>query len=212
MDDKALEAIEARVNAATPGPWMWDMRENYKQVKLVTAHSGQYYVMDFERRGMQGACPSFQVYDKYDGPVRERGSHGMMRADQLAKSYPGKEHHKGFDDYIDHPDAILIAHAPEDIKALLALVKQQAGEIETLRSELYPAKEIEERRAENWEAEKRLLQKTREQLSSVTAERDAARERLCYTCKNGNPSAVTKHSTSCDICPWRGMQKGEADD
>ena len=45
-------------------------------------------------------------------------------------------------------------------------------------------------------------------LAFVTAERDAAREHLCYTCRNGNPSAGTKHSASCDICPWHG-QKGE---
>ena len=32
-------------------------------------------------------------------------------------------------------------------------------------------------------------------LAAVTAERDAAREQLCYTCRNGNPSATTKHST-----------------
>ena len=49
-------------------------------------------------------------------------------------------------------------------------------------------------------------------LAAVTAERDEARERLCYICRNGNPSATTKNSTSCDICPWRGKQKGEADD
>ena len=49
------------------------------------------------------------------------------------------------------------------------------------------------------------------ELAAVTAERDAAREQLCYTCRNGNPSAGTKHSESCDICPWCG-QKGDADD
>ena len=48
-------------------------------------------------------------------------------------------------------------------------------------------------------------------LAAVTAERDAARERLCYTCNNGNHSAREKHSTSCDICPWCG-QKEEVDD
>ena len=48
-------------------------------------------------------------------------------------------------------------------------------------------------------------------LAAVTAERDAARERLCYTCNNGNPGAGIKHSASCDICPWSG-QKGDADD
>lgn len=94
---------------ATPGPWKWDLRTRTHQCKLLTDHSGQYYVMDFSRWGMQDACPTFQVYDKYEGPVTERGSHGMVRADELAKSYKGQEHHRGFDDYIDHPDAAFIA-------------------------------------------------------------------------------------------------------
>jgi len=195
-----LEAIEARVNAATPGPWRWDAAPCNQEISLVTSHSGGYYVMGFERYGMRDAAPTFQVYEKYDGSVTERKSEGMVRADKLCKSIPGKEHHVGFDDYIDHPDAILIAHAPEDIKALLALVKQQAGEIETLRSELYPAKEIEERRAESWEAEKRLLQKTREQLSSVTAERDAAVEFIRFI--DQNYSGYMEDSDRFD--EWRG--------
>lgn len=79
-----------------------------------------------------------------------------------------------------------ITHAREDIPALIAEVKKQAAEIETLCSELYPAKEIEEQRVKRWEAEKRMLQKAREQLSSVTAERDAAVEDLISICENPN--------------------------
>jgi hypothetical protein len=75
--------------------------------------------MDFERWGMRDAIPSFQVYEKYSGPVTERGSKGMVKADSLAKSYPGQEHHRGFDDYINHPDAEFITHARTDVPALL---------------------------------------------------------------------------------------------
>lgn len=115
-----LKQIEERANKATPGPWMWDISTANQYAMLETAHSGRYYVMGFRRWGMSGACPEFQVYQTYDGPLKERGSLGMVRADELAKSYPGKEHHIGFDDYIDHPDADFIAHAREDIPFLLA--------------------------------------------------------------------------------------------
>ncbi len=37
----------------------------------------------------------------------------MVRADKLSKSYPGQEHHYGFDNFIDHPDAIYIAESRE---------------------------------------------------------------------------------------------------
>lgn len=79
--------------------------------------------MGFVRWGMDSACPTFQEFEKYEGPVTERGGKGMTRADKLAKSYPGKEHHVGFDDYIDHPDALAFEKSWEDIDALIAEVK-----------------------------------------------------------------------------------------
>lgn len=120
---KLIERAKELDKRATPGPWKWDLRTCCRDVKIVTDHSGQYYVMNFERWGMQGAAPSFQVYDKYEGPVRERGSHGMQRADTMAKSYPGKEHHKGFDDYPDHPDAKFIVEARQLVPELIAAIE-----------------------------------------------------------------------------------------
>lgn len=130
MDIQALiKRAKELDKRATPGPWKWDLRSCCRDVKIVTDHSGQYYVMCFERWGMQGAAPSFQVYDKYEGPVRERGSHGMRRADTLAKSYPGKEHHKGFDDYPDHPDAQFIVEARQLVPELIAAIELLAAEL-----------------------------------------------------------------------------------
>ena len=130
-----IEEIKARCEAATPGPWKWDLRTRTHQCKLVTDHSGQYYVMDFARWGMQDACPTFQVYDRYDGPVTKRGSHGMVRADKLAKSYPNQEHHRGFDDYINHPDAAFIAHSREDIPYLLEQLQMATARAEKAEAE-----------------------------------------------------------------------------
>ena len=112
MDYKELAEKAKEIDEkATPGPWMWDLRECNHQCLLTTTHSGKYYVMGFQRWGLQDALPSFQVCDRYDGPMKDRGSHGMVRADKLSKSYPGQEHHRGFDNFIDHPDARYIAES-----------------------------------------------------------------------------------------------------
>lgn len=114
MDYKELAEKAREIDAkATPGPWMWDLRECNHQCLLTTTHSGKYYVMGFQRWGLQDALPSFQVYDRYEGQMKDRGSHGMVRADKLSKSYPGQEHHYGFDNFIDHPDARYIAESRE---------------------------------------------------------------------------------------------------
>jgi hypothetical protein len=136
MTPEELKAIEERANKATPGPWMWDISTTNQMAMLETAHSGRYYVMGFERWGLNNACPAFQIYKTYDGTVTERGSMGMVRTDKLAKSYPGKEHHIGFDDFIDHPDAEFIAHAREDIDRLLAEVKRLQKELGAAKDDL----------------------------------------------------------------------------
>ena len=128
---KRLSEIQERLDRATPGPWMWDVNSASRNARLVTTHSGKHYVMKFQRWGAQMAAPSFQVFDKYEGPVTERGSQGMKRADKLLKSHPGKDHHIGYDDYIDHPDAELIAHAPDDIAWLISEVHRLQGIVDS---------------------------------------------------------------------------------
>jgi len=126
MTKERIDEIRARLNAATPGPWEWDVNSKHRVAQLMTTHSGRYVVMGFVRWGTHGAAPVFQIYDKYEGKVTERGSQGFAKPDQLAKSFPGREHHVGYDDYIDHPDAELIAHAYRDIQELLEYI----GELE----------------------------------------------------------------------------------
>lgn len=99
-----IKAIRELCDKATPGPWYWDVIDAHKCICL---ESARWKVMDFARYGMNGAAPRFLV----DGI--------MERADNLLKSIPGKEHHRGFDNYIDHPDAEFIAKSREIIPALL---------------------------------------------------------------------------------------------
>lgn len=84
----------------TPGPWEWDVAPS-GEVRLATPDRGRLYVMGFERKGMQGAQPRFSDWGK--GPRERRG--GIML---------------GFADAggANHPDARLIAAAPDLLEAL----------------------------------------------------------------------------------------------
>ena len=124
MDDKQLSEIKERCEKATPGPWNWEVSTINKCIGL---ENWRDKVMDFARYGMDGAAPRFNV----DGI--------MERADKLAKSIPGMEHHRGFDDYINHPDAFFIAHSRTDIPALIAEVERLKAENEALNKALYSA-------------------------------------------------------------------------
>jgi hypothetical protein len=84
----------------TPGPWYWH-KGSYGEIRLMSPKNGHCVVMDFVRRGMQGAQPRFS--DRGDAPLG-----GIMeKADDL--------------DLTNHPDARLIAKAPDLEAALLRL-------------------------------------------------------------------------------------------
>jgi len=133
MTKEERDTIRARLETATPGPWEWEVNSLHQFVQLRTTHSGRYYVMDVVRWGMRGAAPRFQVHKRHDGRMDERGSKGMFRADKLTKSNPGKAHHEGWDDTIDHPDAEFIAHSIQDVSALLEALEESERENERLK-------------------------------------------------------------------------------
>jgi hypothetical protein len=98
----------------TPGPWAWFGNAKGRNIYLATIHSGRRFVMQFGRWGMNSAQPIFQ-----DRAV-------MRPAVEFLKFEVGNPEVTGFeaaqDDPsvyrydirdIDHPDARLIAAAPE---------------------------------------------------------------------------------------------------
>jgi hypothetical protein len=95
----------SEVKKHTPGPWVWTMRLGSKETNLIHPHRGWLVVMDFVRLGMTSAQPRFAVWK--DDEERQRHMGGIMtKASEL-------ELHK-------HPDALLIAAAPD----LLAACKE----------------------------------------------------------------------------------------
>ena len=130
MSEQQLAEILARANAATAGPWKWSGNTEVRDMRLQAQHHGGLTVMDFERWGMQSACPRFAK------------NWAMYRADEMVEY---QVHQLGWVDKseppyradisgIDHPDARFIAAAREDVPALLA-------EVQRLREERHSTNE-----------------------------------------------------------------------
>jgi hypothetical protein len=89
----------------TPGPWRWEVNEKGKSVQLCGGVPRyDKTVMDFVRWGMGGATPRF----------RDSSDHGLLtKCIKWAKAVIGREHHAHWHKGLDHPDARLIAAAPD---------------------------------------------------------------------------------------------------
>lgn len=111
----------------TPGPWAWFGDPKHGSLYLATVRNGRRFVMDFARMGMRGAQPRFQEKGVMIGAselctfeVGEMGIVGM----QSARSNPSIYRYDISG--IDHPDARLIAAAP-DLLEFARAVARYAG-------------------------------------------------------------------------------------
>lgn len=109
----------------TPGPWEWyGSTDHYPRFHLATVYGGRRFVMGFKRAGMQGAEPVFQVNNRmvpaselvlFDVDPSVKG----VTAGRAAESVYRQDF-----SVIDHPDARLIAAAPDILAALTRLTEE----------------------------------------------------------------------------------------
>jgi hypothetical protein len=107
-----LDEIEARANAATPGPWQWDGFDDVTIPSEDCPQSGAVVLAELsERDGEHWIMTPVEVTMQGLDPA-ETG--GETEAEAWAV-------------WINQADAEFIAHAREDIPALLALARQAAA-------------------------------------------------------------------------------------
>lgn len=105
------DTIRARVAAATEGPWRWGGNVDNREVYLSTVAHGRIFVMRFARWGMHAAQPLL------------RNDLGMRPASEwVVRERP----YRGDIETVEHPDAQFIAHARQDIPAMLAVADAAA--------------------------------------------------------------------------------------
>jgi hypothetical protein len=133
MTDERLAQIKALLAEVRPGPWQWFGNTKMRDVYLATVDNGRVFVMGFERWGMRGAQPIFQV-----GVDGRRG--GFMRSlQELSEGGGGlgvqyeAPYRKDFVG-IGHTDARFIAESR-------ALVDELLAEVDRLRALVPPTEE-----------------------------------------------------------------------
>lgn len=132
MSEINFVQLEADVEASLKGPWAWSGSPT--DLKLSTTHSGRVYVMDFVRKGLNGAQPRFQ-------PNRKRG---MIKASDLLQFEVGDRSIVG--EATARKDGSVYRYDVRGIDCpnarLIALAPLLAAEVLRLRAALAAAKEF----------------------------------------------------------------------
>jgi hypothetical protein len=101
----------------TPGPWRWELNVKHHGLELCGGRPRyDLTVLDFKRWGMSSAIARFRT--------DAHGPNTLQKATDFARPIPGREHHSSWLQAVDHPDAHLIAAAPD----LLEMLEEMAAQ------------------------------------------------------------------------------------
>jgi len=105
----------------TAGPWRWEINEKHKSMQLVGGvPTFDLTVMSFERWGMHGAVALMRE-------TEVDGMNIMHRCTDWAQPAEGREHHASWFKVLNHPDARLMAAAPDLLAALEETLQHAIG-------------------------------------------------------------------------------------
>lgn len=131
-----LDAIEQRATAARPGPWIWrgDIETHHCDLVSLAFPPNRAFVLTFERWGMQHAQPVFCDHETglLTSPMKEDGGVRFDVAPHALTIDDPDVYRTNFSQ-INHPDAIFIAHARQDVDDLIARVRELEAENERLQ-------------------------------------------------------------------------------
>lgn len=102
----------------TPGPWRWELNLDSRQLELCGGGGYDVTILDPVRWGMHGATVRFR-----DTDIRGNLLHAPHEVAAWHAPFPGREHHSHWLQDVTHPDARLIAAAPDILAALEELLK-----------------------------------------------------------------------------------------
>jgi hypothetical protein len=153
----------------TAGPWRWEINPRLRRVELMGG-TPRYdlAVMTFERWGMNSATPCFNT------EISAGNLNVMVKAEKLSVPAEGRGHHSDWFRVLNHPDAELIARAPDLLKENESLTSELSSAIESYNRE---CKRNGELQAEVNELDTKSLI-LKHDLSIVKGERDAQKEEI----------------------------------
>ena len=128
--DPRVGEIQARLDAATPGPWGWFGNTDSKSIQLATKDRGRQFIMTFRRWGMQGAQPWFNT-NMMMGPASDLPRYEVCPD---AQSRDDNRVYRADISGIKHPDAEFIAAAPADVAYLLAELRDRDEKLARVES------------------------------------------------------------------------------